>query len=123
MVLYLIHQNSVHILLKNNACYLYELINSYNNPVDPSRTTGLDQCFIPVKWIWGNRHVEFINTEFSIWKTKTLLKPIKKKNSVGMNKQERHLLLSSTGQEDFKNGGGGGVSEFPRKGSMSFYFF
>lgn len=23
-----------------------------------------------------------------------------------MNKQERHLLLSSTGQEDFKNGGG-----------------
>lgn len=39
-----------------------------------------------------------------------------------MNKQERHLLLSSTGQEDFKNGGGG-VSEFPRKGSMSFYFF
>lgn len=72
--------------------------------MEPSGTIGLDQCFIPVKLIWGSRYVEFINTEFSIWK-KNILKLIKKKNfSVGTNKQQRHLLLSSTGQ-DFKNQG------------------
>lgn len=38
-----------------------------------------------------------------------------------MNKQERHLLLSSTGQEDFKNGGGS--FRISKKRKHEFLFF
>lgn len=68
-----------------------------------------------------NRHVDFINIIQNVSFGKQKIRKLIKKNFVvGMNKQQRHLLYSSTGQEAFKNAGG--RFRISKKRCMSFLF-
>lgn len=93
--------------------------------MEPSRNYRLGPLTYTTETDMGeeNRQLEFINiiqnVPFGKWKI--LIKLIKKTFIVGISKQQRHLLCSSTGQKVSKTRGE--VSEFLRKRCMNFLFF